>query len=98
MEYDGVKWHKTILKGGASVGRSFAKDKHGRIYYGAMSDFGYMAKDSIGQTITVSLLKYVPEANRQFYDVWTIHATDEGVYFQSREFIFRLNEKNELKV
>ena len=101
LEYDGVKWRKINQATGnsaAGVARSFAKDKKGRIYYGAVGDFGYLAQDSLGQTIAVSLLKYVPESKRQFFDVWTINAAAEGIYFQSREYIFRLNEKNEVKV
>jgi GAF domain-containing protein/CheY-like chemotaxis protein len=98
LEYDGVKWRKVQFKNIPVVTRALAKDKNGRIYYGAIGDFGYLAQDSLGQTVGRSLVKYVPAAQRNFYDVWTIHAADEGVYFQSRELIVRLNSKNEVKV
>ncbi len=100
-EYDGVKWRKIHMADGnssAGVARSFAKDKKGRIYYGSVGDFGYLSQDSLGQTIVVSLLKYVPESKREFFDIWTIYTSDEGIYFQSRDYIFRMNEKNEIKV
>ena len=97
LEYDGVKWRKVIFKIPPAVIRALAKDEKGKIYYGAIGDFGYLGKDSLGQTIAVSLLDKVPKALRNFYDVWTIHVTDNGVYFQSRELILRLNEKNEVK-
>ena len=98
LEYDGVKWRKVIFKGTPpAVVRSFARDKNGLIYYGASGDFGYLAQDSLGQTQAVSLREYVPEAYRNFYDVWTIYVNGSEVYFQSREFIFRLNEKKEVK-
>ena len=101
LEYDGIKWHKINMLSGnsaAGVARSFAKDKKGRIYYGAVGDFGYLGKDSLGQTISVSLLHLVPQTEREFFDVWTTYTTDEGIYFQSRDRIFLLNEKNEVKI
>jgi len=38
----------------------------------------------------VSLQVFVPEAQRNFGDIWTVHATGEGVYYQARERLFRL--------
>jgi K+-sensing histidine kinase KdpD/CheY-like chemotaxis protein len=98
LEYDGVKWRKVLFKSVPVVTRALAKDKNGRIYYGAIGDFGYLTQDSLGQTVGKSLLQYVPAQYRNFYDVWTIHVASEGIYFQSREMIFRLNAKNEVKV
>ena len=106
LEYDGVKWKK-ILCGttGSSVIRSLAKNKNGIIYYGGSGDMGYLDKDSLGQTISRSLIGQLPAAYRNFYDVWTTYSTDQGIYFQSREYIFRIsekkngeNEKREVKV
>lgn len=98
LEYDGVKWRKVLFKNIPAVVRALAKDKNGKIYYGAIGDFGYLTQDSLGQTVGKSLLQYVPAQYRNFYDVWTIYVANEGVYFQSREIILRLNEKNEVKV
>ncbi len=98
LEYDGVKWRKVIFKNIPVVTRALAKDKKGRIYYGAIGDFGYLTQDSLGQTVGKSLIQYLPAQYRNFFDVWTIHVASEGVYFQSREMIFRLNENNEIKV
>ena len=98
LEYDGIKWRKVIFKNLPSVVRALAKDKNGKIYYGAIGDFGYLTQDSLGQTVGKSLVQYIPSKYRNFYDVWTIYVANEGVYFQSRELIFRLNEKNEVKV
>jgi K+-sensing histidine kinase KdpD/CheY-like chemotaxis protein len=97
LEYDGVKWRKVIFKTIPAVVRTLAKDDEGKIYYGTIGDFGYLSKDSLGQTIGISLLDKVPEALRNFYDVWTINVAKDGVYFQSRESILRLNKKNEVK-
>ncbi len=92
--YDGVKWERVSFPSAntSTLVRSFAKDKHGTIYYGAYGDFGYLKNDSLGQTIAISLLKYVPQEARHFFDVWTINISDRGIYFQSREEIIRLQQ------
>ncbi|WP_169749139.1 response regulator [Flavihumibacter petaseus] len=98
LEYDGVRWRKTFTNAtGNGLIRCFAKDKNGRIYFGDLGNFGYLDKDSVGQTSLVSLLHLVPDSLRNFFDVWSIYTSDEGIYFQSRERIFRINAKNEVK-
>jgi K+-sensing histidine kinase KdpD/CheY-like chemotaxis protein len=94
LEYDGIKWRKIPLKltTSSAVVRSLAKYKDGTIYYGGYGDLGYLAKDSLGQTISKSLLGLIPKENRNFLDIWSAYATDNGIYFQSREYIFRLQE------
>jgi signal transduction histidine kinase len=93
LEYDGVKWRRINLGVNRAI-RSLEKDKNGRMYYGSYGDFGYIAPDSLGSNQERSLLKYVPAAFRNFNDVWTALATDDGIYFQSREKIFRLKQKS----
>ena len=98
LEYDGVKWRKVIFNGTPPpVVRSLARDKNGVVYYGAAADFGYLSRDSLGQTHAVSLLQYVPASYRNFFDVWTIYVVGPEIYFQSREYIFRINEKRQVK-
>jgi len=94
LEYDGIKWRKISIDSSspATVVRSFAKAKDGTIYYGSYSGLGYLDKDRLGQTITKSLLQLIPKENRNFLDVWSTYATDKGIYFQAREYIFRLSE------
>ena len=98
LEYDGVKWRKIKFKDstGANLGtviRSMAKNKKGTIFYGGFGDLGYLDFDSLGQRRSNSLLKLVPFANRNFLDIWSSYATESGIYFQSREYIFRLDDK-----
>jgi GAF domain-containing protein/DNA-binding response OmpR family regulator len=94
LEYDGVKWRKVKFEKIPPVVRALDKDKHGKIYYGAIGDLGYFEHDSLGQTVAKSLLHLIPKEFRNFYDVWTIHVASEGIYFQSREYIFRINDNN----
>src|SRR4030095_12277129 len=77
LEYDGVKWRRVSFPRTVTVLRTFARDKNGRIYYGAYGDFGYLKNDSLGHTVAVSLRDHVPESNRDFLDVWTVHASDK---------------------
>jgi signal transduction histidine kinase/DNA-binding response OmpR family regulator/ligand-binding sensor domain-containing protein len=94
LEYDGVKWKKLSVNntGTTTVTRSLSKSSTGTIYYGAYSDLGYITKDSLGQSTMKSLINFVPSQYRNFLDVWTTHCTNKGIYFQSREYIFRISE------
>ena len=91
LQYDGVKWKKIFFPGTMAVAvRSLDQDKSGQIFYGSTGDFGYLAKDSLGQTQQYSLKKFLPDSAKEFFDVWSTYATDKGIYFQSRERIFRV--------
>jgi GAF domain-containing protein/CheY-like chemotaxis protein len=92
LEYDGVSWRKIFLPN-KSTGRSLAIASDGRIYVGGIGDLGYLAPDRNGQLQFVSLLPHIPEAYRQFDDVWATHATREGVYFNTNTTIFRWDGK-----
>lgn len=99
LEYDGITWRRVKFDGKPpSVIRSLAKDKSGKIYYGSAGDFGYLNYDSSGYTHAVPMIDLVPKENRDFFDVWTIHIASDGVYFQSREYIFRISDDRQVKV
>jgi len=97
LQYDGVRWRKILLPGvnGFSTSRCLARDSHGRIFYGASADFGYLAADSLGQIQAKSLLSYLPKSARNFGEIWTVYPTNDGVYFQSREHLFRFTKAND---
>jgi K+-sensing histidine kinase KdpD/DNA-binding response OmpR family regulator/ligand-binding sensor domain-containing protein len=98
LQYDGVRWQKiNCARTGTVAIRSLAKNKKGIIYYAAIGDFGYLDKDSLGRPKAHSLLDYIPDSLRNFNDIWSVYVTDEGVYFQARERIFRLKENSEGK-
>lgn len=88
LEYDGVSW-RVIAVPNKSVVRSLANDGHGRIYLGAVNDFGYLAPGANGATTFVSLLEHVPAGNRAFGDVWRTLLAPDGIYFQSQQYLFR---------
>ncbi|MCU7549605.1 GAF domain-containing protein [Chitinophagaceae bacterium LB-8] len=91
LEYDGVKWRNIRSSANDNgVVRSLTKDKNGRIYYGSYNDMGYLKPDSLGQLQFHSLFNFIPAPYKNFNDIWTIHVADNGIYFQAREWIFRL--------
>ena len=91
LEYDGASW-RLIRMPNKTVARSLAKDGQGRIYVGAVGEFGYLAPDAGGDMRFVSLLEHVPAENRVFADVWRTLLTPEGIYFQSPQYLFRWSD------
>ena len=89
--YDGVSW-RTVPTSNKTLARSLCliKDK---IYVGAEGDFGYLSPDSTGELKFVSLLNLIPEKNRDFHDVYQILSNKDTIYFRTRNYIFRLYNK-----
>lgn len=94
--FDGSRWQRIPIPNRSAV-RSLAMDANGRIYVGAVGDFGYLEPDAVGQMHFVSLLERVPTKQRQFADVWRTLAGKDGVYFTTNSLIFRF-DKNVVKV
>ncbi|MDX2432746.1 MAG: SpoIIE family protein phosphatase [Bacteroides sp.] len=88
LEYDGVIWKQLSLPN-RILARSLACDSAGRIWVGGSSELGYLTSDELGSTVYVSLRDKVPEAYKNFIDVWNTYATDEGIYFSTIDAIFR---------
>ena len=87
MEFDGQQWDFTLVQVGAVV-RSLALDSNGVVYVGTLGNFGYLKPDEKGEMIYHSLSKSLPEEDRFFFDVWTIHTTKKEVFFQADEAVF----------
>jgi hypothetical protein len=90
QEFDGSTW-RLILSPNESFGRSLAIDAKGRIYVGSSGMLGYLAPDDFGSMQYMSLLDYIKPEDRTFNYVWTVQATHEGIYFQTRERLFRFS-------
>ncbi len=80
LEYDGVAWRHIVTDKNATV-IAMDIDSTGVIYVGAEQGLGYLEPDSIGSMKYVSLEAFIPPAEREFADVWRVHATRHGVYF-----------------
>lgn len=89
LEFDGVSW-RTIPTPHRTTIRSLALGADGRIYVGGIGEIGYLAPDAAGRMSYVSLLDRVPEADREFADVWSTLATAQGVYFTTFKKLIRI--------
>lgn len=91
LEYDGVSWRSMSLPN-SSAARALAVDAEGTVYVGGVSELGYLAPDADGEMRLVSLVAEIPEAQRDFVDVWSIRATSQGVFFYTDDYLFRWAE------
>ena len=91
LEYDGAAW-RFIPTTTNSVVRSLATDAQGRVYAGAVGDFGYLEPDSTGVLQYHSLIDKIAVGDRVFQDVWGTHAARDGIYFQTNERLFRWDQ------
>jgi Y_Y_Y domain./Bacterial regulatory proteins, luxR family. len=97
LTFDGTHWQVTGLPNGTIV-RSIVLDENGRAFLGGQNEFGYLtvAKED-SSPVYISLGSLVPEAFKNFEDVWKIFINPNGVYFCTEKAIFHL-EGEELKI
>jgi len=88
LSYNGVKWDLIQLPNKATV-FALAKGKKGEIYVGAIDEFGYLEANNIGQLTYISLLQRLPKNLQDFGEIRTICSTKEGVFFNSKKYIFK---------
>jgi len=91
LEYDGVNW-RLIRTNTRSAVRSLNIDKKGRIYVGSVNEFGYLAPDSIGRLIYISLSDKLDTIYRDFKEIWNIHINSAEVVFQADDYLFIYNQ------
>jgi signal transduction histidine kinase/DNA-binding response OmpR family regulator len=96
LEFDSISWRIIGIPKYAPV-RSLAIDETGTIYIGGTNKIGYLAPDANGTLKYISLLDYLEDTDRNFSNIWSTHATREGICFRAREFLFQWNSK-EIKV
>ncbi|WP_027003626.1 SpoIIE family protein phosphatase [Hugenholtzia roseola] len=90
LEYDGKDWRAYPTANGSTV-RSLAVSQAGEIFVGAKGEVGKLKADSIGNWRYVSFLNQIPEAYRNFDDVWQTFATKEGVFFRTNPYLFHFS-------
>jgi signal transduction histidine kinase/ligand-binding sensor domain-containing protein len=88
LEFDGASWRLIKIPNGGAVG-CLAMDEAGRIYVAAVSDFGYLAPDSLGRQNFISLQGYFADNHPRFGDVWSVGTASHGVYFKTADQIYR---------
>jgi len=97
IEFNGSRW-ELIQVPNKSVIRSLAKDGNGRVFAGALGDFGYLKPDAQGNTQFVSLLSKLPESERKFSDVWEIYVLPEGVFYRANNAFFVLKPDQTVQI
>lgn len=88
MQYDGAHWRMIPTRNKAVV-RSLAVTENGRIYVGSKGEIGYIDPTLPAKQQYVSLLSAIPSQYRQFQDVRQTFVASDGIYFISRDHIFR---------
>ncbi|MFO7616832.1 MAG: helix-turn-helix domain-containing protein [Bacteroidales bacterium] len=88
VTYDGSVW--SLYSRDQSIVRSLLYDSRQRMIYGGFNDFGLLERDRrLGLTFR-SLLAGVPEALRNFGDIWSICEADGRVFLQAKRRVFVL--------
>ncbi|MER0438795.1 triple tyrosine motif-containing protein [Emticicia sp. W12TSBA100-4] len=87
LEFDGTQWTTYELPAKQIV-RSVVCDKKGRIYTGALGEFGYWERNEKGLLKYYSLKSKIKESFFNQEEVWHILDTPDGVFFQSFALIY----------
>jgi DNA-binding CsgD family transcriptional regulator len=87
LEFDGTQWTTYELPAKQIV-RSVICDKTGRIYTGALGEFGYWDKSVNGSLSYHSLKSLIKESQFNQEEIWHIVETSNGIIFQSFAYMF----------
>jgi DNA-binding CsgD family transcriptional regulator len=88
LEYDGTNW-RTFPVPNSSIVRSVLAVGD-TIYAGAFEEIGFLAYDQDGKLAYHSLNHLIPDAYKNFDEIWNIYERDGSVFFQSFNYIFIL--------
>jgi signal transduction histidine kinase/ligand-binding sensor domain-containing protein len=91
--YDGTRWQKPLDFQIVSI----AENSNGGIFVGTSGDFGYLKANHQGELLFVSLKTLLNNKLELASTVWEITPTIDGVYFYSKQGIFKWGE-NKMKV
>ncbi len=96
MEYDGSEWRFIPVRQGAYV-TSLNLSPTGIVFVGSQQEFGFLVSDQTGSLIYRSLSDLLPEEDRFFSTIWTIHTSRNHVIFQAEECLF-IHRYQELEI
>ncbi|WP_041258432.1 hypothetical protein [Fibrella aestuarina] len=88
LEYDGSTWRVYELPKKQRV-RSVAVDETGRIFTGALGEFGYWAPGPSGELTYKSLAPLIRDPAFRNEEIWHVLVTPRGILFQSFAYMFR---------
>jgi signal transduction histidine kinase/CheY-like chemotaxis protein/ligand-binding sensor domain-containing protein len=89
LEFDGTSWREIEIPN--LMVRSMAMDDAGTLYIGGNNEIGCLVPNSTGTWQYISLLDQLEDDKKKFSNVWKTYVTRDGVYFQTFEFLLRLD-------
>ncbi len=91
LYYDGSLW-KTYPLPNSTIVRSVAISDLGDVYVGGQNEFGKFSPNEQGVLTFQSLKSLIPEAYREFEDVWDIIVNDQKVFFRANGKVFIIED------
>lgn len=91
IEYDGKSWN-SIQVPNKSIIRSLAIDDKGKVYVGAVSEFGYILPDNRGKINYHSLSSDLDSLSKPYYDIYTTVYYDSCIYFNSIKKLYKYKD------
>ncbi|MBK6930528.1 MAG: hypothetical protein IPH12_06515 [Saprospirales bacterium] len=86
LEFDGHNWRRIPGTNGGVF--ALATDSAGVVYVGGAGDFGYLRTGPDGARRYISLCEQLPDSERNFGVVRSVHLLGDTVFFQSRQYLF----------
>lgn len=93
LQFDGVRWTLYTLPNHIAVRSVYAADD-GKLYVGSFEEFGYFERDAANRLIYRSLKEQVKNYRFSNDEIWTIHAYEGKIYFQSFSSFFIYDGEN----
>ena len=87
LEYDGVEWRRIAVPNDPGI-RSMVLGDDSLVYVGAVSEFGYLAPDEMGDMRYRSLSDSLDLALYPFSAIWRTYSHEGLIYFCSFNYIF----------
>lgn len=94
--FDGLHWQLVNVSKAKPI-RSVFRDSNNRIFVGLLNDFGFLQQNDTTMYSFISLRDLLPSWVEEFDEVWKIYKIEEGLVFQTFEYLFILND-NQINV
>ena len=93
LSFDGERWHKYAVPGSNEVhGLAFGSD--GRLWVAAVNEVGFFDKNQLGLSAYHSLVKFLPENERNLGNVWKVVAHGDGAVFVTADSVLDWDGKS----
>lgn len=97
LEFDGCRWNLYSNRNSSAI-HAICIDSTGRIFAGGRNEYGYFFPDSIGRLKYHSISISVPEAYKDFGEVWHILSANGYLFVQTNNWLFCYDKNGKLRV